>query len=399
MGKKSTEELANQMPSSSPSMNRRDFLAGAAACAAMGLSLLRAATYEPDRKAVLHLATVESQSGYVHTYALTSGDCTLLGATAVDSFAALAVHPVLPVLYVARDCRQWEDLPRGVIETYAVERNLHPLRRIAQTPMALSATGPRSLAVSSCGRHLLVSASSGGAWNAFALDRDGVLACVAIARKETGAVLHSHTVSLPTPRGLAFSPHAPVAIGTDPGSGRMTILQPSPEGIAVLARCEALHGFTHASPAWTSDGRYVIVANARDASLSIYAMKLMSGDASNATVHLPRLQLLGTTPTATPVTTLMAHPAQPAVFTSRPQGSGSRLELWKVHASDLQLASDMWVSGHVVGLAEHAGGLWAATQNRLIRIPIEDLRSPHAFEVPLPMPGAHAIVTQNLTAI
>jgi hypothetical protein len=327
----------------------------------------------------------------VHTYALTPSRCAFLGSTAVDSLAALAVHPLLPVLYIARDSGQWEGLPRGVIETYAVERNLHPLRLLAQTPMALSATSPRSLAVSSCGRHLLVSASTGGAWNAFVLDRAGVPASLAIARKETGAAPDSHTVSLPTPHGLAFSPQASFAVGVDPGTRRLTLLQPSAEELAVLDRCQTLHGLTSTSPAWTSDGRHVIVANAQSASLSIYEMKARAVDENSASLHL-----LGTTPTATPVTTLLAHPMQPSVFTSRPQGDGSRLELWKVHGSELQLASDTWVPRHVVALKEHGGALWAATQDRLIRLPMEDLRT-SPFEVPLPMQGGQAIVTQNLT--
>jgi hypothetical protein len=155
-------------------VSRRAFLAGAAACAAVGPSLLRAAVREPGRQAVLHLATREaSGKTHVHTVALTSGGCTLLGSTSVDSLAAMATHPTLPVLYVARDCRQWEGLPRGVIESYSVERGVRPLRLLARSLMALSATGPRSLAVSPCGRHLLVAASTGGAWNAFALS-DGL---------------------------------------------------------------------------------------------------------------------------------------------------------------------------------------------------------------------------------
>jgi hypothetical protein len=391
MGTKSTEVQANKNTSPSPPpISRRDFLAGAAASAVIGPTLLRAATRPPARQAVLHVA---SHNGFVHTYTLTPGGCALLGATAIDSCAALAPHPLLPVLYVARDCRQWEDLPRGVIETYAVERDMRPLRRIALTPMALSATGPRALAVSSCGRHLLVSASTGGAWNGFALDRDGVPAGVAIARKETGTMLHSLAVSLPTPHGLVFSPHAPLAIGTDPGSGRMTLLQPSSEEIALLARFESPHGLTPASPVWTSDGKYVIVPNARNVSLSIYEITLVASG-SNAGVHL-----LGTTPTDTPVTALAAHPTQSAVFTSRSQGNGSRLELWKTHASNLRLAGDTWVPGHVVTLTEHDGALWVASQHRLIRIPVGDLRSPHPYEIALPMRGVHAIATQNLTAL
>ncbi len=392
MGTKSTEMQANKNTAPSPPpVSRRDFLARAAACAVSGPTLLHAAVRPPDRQSVLHVA---SHNGLVHTYALTSGGSKFLGATVVDSCAALAPHPLLPVLYVARDCRHWENLPRGVIETYAVERDRRPLRLLARTPMALSATGPRSLAVSSCGRHLLVSSSTGGAWNAFALDHDGIPAGVAIARKETGTMLHSLTVSLPTPHGLVFSPHAPFAIGTDPGSGRMTLLQPSSEEIALLARFESPHGLAPASPVWTGDGRYVIAANARKASLSVYEITLVSSDGSGAGVYL-----LGTTPTATAVTTLAAHPTQSAVFTARPHSGGSSLELWKIHGSDLRLASGTWVPGHVVAFAVHAGCLWVASHDRLTRLPVEDLRSRHAFELTLPMRGTQAIVAQNLTAL
>jgi len=341
---------------------------------------------------VLHLATRSSQSGHVHTFALAATGCKLLGSTAIDSFAAFAPHPVLPVLYVVRDCSQWKDLPRGVIETYAVEYDPHPLRLFAQTPMALSATGPRALAVAPDGRHLLASASTGGAWNALTLNGDGMPMSVAIARKETGTLLNSHTVSLPAPHGLAFSPRGLFALGTDPGNGHLTLLQPSSEAIAALARWETPYGLAPSSPAWTIDSKYVIVATARPASLQIYETGAALEDRSTSSVRL-----LGTTSTHTPVSTLLAHPWEPAVFTSRPQGNGSRLELWKVNGSHMRLANDTWVSSHVVGLAHRDGALWIASQDGLIRIPIDDLRSPNPFHVPLPMHGAHAIVTQNIS--
>jgi hypothetical protein len=144
---------------------------------------------------------------------------------------------------------------------------------------------------------------------------------------------------------------------------------------------------------WTSDGKYVIVANAQSSLLSVYEVRAVSGDGSNASV-----QWLSTIPTATPVTTLLAHPAGPAVFTLRQQAGGSRLELWQVHGSRFQIASDTWLSGHAAALAVHAGCLWVATQDRLTRLPIGDLRSSCPFEITLPMPGAQAMVTQTLAA-
>ena len=105
-------------------LSRRAFLAGAATCAAAAPALLHSAVHTPFRQTLLHVATRVSHSGYVHTFLLASDGCTLLGSTRIDSFAAFGVHPVLPILYVARDCREWEALPRGVIETYVVARNI-----------------------------------------------------------------------------------------------------------------------------------------------------------------------------------------------------------------------------------------------------------------------------------
>jgi hypothetical protein len=329
----------------------------------------------------------------VHSFAVTFDGCKLLGSTRIDSFAAFASHPVLPLLYVARDCSEWEALPRGVIETYAVASSASPLRLLAQTPMALSATGPRSLGVSRCGRHLLVSASTGGAWNAFTLNPEGMPASVAIARKETGIRRDSHTVSLPTPHGLVFSPHGPFALGTDPGTGCMTLLQPSSETIAVLARCQTPHGLTPSSPVWTADGRYVIASNANPASLSLYKTPIVSAKGTDATFHL-----LGTTATVTPVTTLLTHPSLSAVLTFRRQGSSSRLERWSADRSQLRLVTGTSVSGDVIALEEDAGSLWAVSEDRLIRIPIKDLRDPNRFETPLPMRGARALIAQSLPA-
>jgi hypothetical protein len=197
-GTSATSKLRSGMSPSCFSLpvSRRTFLAGAAA-SVLSPRFSRAASHL-FAPAFLHLTACSSGKGDVHTYAITADHCELLGSTAIDSFAAYAAHPALPVLYVARDCSQWENLPRAVVETYAVECSTRPLRLLAQTPMALSATGPRAIAVSSCGQHLLISASTGGAWNAFALGSGGLPVSAAIARKETGALteLYFHRVVL-----------------------------------------------------------------------------------------------------------------------------------------------------------------------------------------------------------
>ena len=372
------------------SISRRVFLAEAAAAIAVGPTLLRASLRESAEPAILHVATFSSQTGHIHTFAPTSDSCRLLGSTAIDAFAALAAHPALPILYVARDCTHWNRLPRGVVETYAVRRHARPLQLLAQTPMALSATGPRSLAVSPCSRHLLVSASTGGAWNSFALDQDGLPASVAIARKEIGIAQNSPDVLLPAPYGLAFSPRVLLAAGTDPGSERLTLLQPSSEGIAVLDRCHAPSGLAATQPVWTADGRYILAAAGRDASFLLYELTGTQDAGSKAGIQLQHV-----VPTATPITALLAYPAKPAVCTSRTQGSGSVLEIWEIQGNHLQRTDSNRLPDQILALTHDGNSLWAASDDCLVQISMRDLRK-SAFEIRLPGDGVRAIVSHNL---
>ena len=371
-------------------VNRRAFLAGAAAVAISGRASSRIAYAEPNAPAFLHVAAYSVGNGHLHTYGITDDRCEFLGSTDIDSFAAYASHPTLPVLYIARDCSQWEHLPRGVIETYQVERSAHPLRLLMQTPMALSATGPRSLAVSSCGRYLLVSASTGKAWNAFVLGNDGLPASVAIARKETGAVLDSQMISPPAPHAVAFSPKGLYAVGTDTGSKHMTLLRPSPDGIAVLSRCHAPFGLAELYPAWTRDGRNLVAADAHTASLSLYAIRPRLGARDGLDIRL-----CNTVQTETPIKTLLAHGTENGVFTSRGESKGSRLEFWRIRGHQLAVEHDAWIPDNILAFARHGGSLWLVSENRLIRMRYQDLRPMSAARVARSLEGVRVIVTQS----
>jgi len=371
-------------------VSRRAFVAGAAAVAVNGQTLSRIAYSEPNAPAFLHLAGCSAGNGHVHTYAVTGDRCEFLGSTNIDSFAAYASHPTLPVLYIARDCSQWEHLPRGVIETYRVERSAHPLRLLVQTPMALSATRPRSLAVSSCGQYLLVSASTGKAWNAFVLGSDGIPASVAIARKETGPVLDSQIILSPAPHAVAFSSTGLCAVGTDPSTKRMTLLHPSPDGIAILSRCYAPFGLAELCPAWTCDGRYVVAADAHTASLSLYAIRPRLGDRDRLGIHLHN-----TAQTKTPIKALLAHATGNGVFTSRGESKGSRLEFWRIRGHQLTVERDAWVPDNILAFEHHAGSLWLVSEDRLIRMRYQDLRAMSAVRVAQSLEGVRAIVTQS----
>jgi hypothetical protein len=148
----------------------------------------------------------------------------------------------------------------------------------------------------------------------------------------------------------------------------MTLLQPSPDGIAILSRCHAPFGITELSPAWTHDGRYLLAADAHMASLSLFAIRPASGDRNGLDIHL-----LNTVHTETSIKTALAHPTEAGVFTSRRDREGSRLEFWAVRDHQLALEHDTWIPDNVLASAHHAGTLWLVSEDRLIRMRYQDL--------------------------
>jgi hypothetical protein len=179
-------------------------------------------------------------------------------------------------------------------------------------------------------------------------------------------------------------------VGTDPGSELMTLLQPSPDGIAVLSRCHLPFGVAESSPAWTYDGNNLIAADAQRASLSLYAVRPALADREGL-----KINVLSTIGTETSIKALLAHPTEAGVFTSRREREGSRLEFWRVSGDQLQLERDTWIPDNVLDLAQHAGVLWLVSEDRLIRMRYHDLRGMSAVKVAQSLRGRRAIVIQS----
>ena len=179
-------------------------------------------------------------------------------------------------------------------------------------------------------------------------------------------------------------------MGTDPGSELMTLLQPSPDGIAVLSRCHLQFGVPDSSPAWTCDGNNLVAADAQRGSLSIYAVRPALADREGLRIHV-----LSTTRTETSIRALLAHPTEAGVFTSRRESEGSMLEFWRVCGDQLQLERDTWIPDNVLALAQHAGVLWLVSEDRLIRMSYQDLRAISAVKVAQSLQGRRAILIQS----
>lgn len=130
---------------------------------------------------------------------------------------ALAVHPRMPVLYVAHATAEHGNLPRGSVSAFAFDVHAGSLSLLSHQPLALSATHPNRLTVSPDGRQLIVAASTGAAWNYFHLNSDGAIQRVPSAIKLTGAGPHALQRAA-WPHTAVFHPSAAYAYATDFGS-------------------------------------------------------------------------------------------------------------------------------------------------------------------------------------
>jgi len=216
---------------------RRAFVAAAGAA---GLSSL-ASRYAPASRAAgarLYAAASDGLgalpgSGAVHSIAVEDHRCVLLGAFACERPTAFAMHPTLPVLYVANDCATWQNRPRATVEALALAPDGTPSHSLARLPLALSALAPRSLAISADGRYLLVSAFEGGAWNSFSLDGNGIPAPNPAALKEVGSGSRLPGQSAAHPHSLVAvdSGDSSLFVGSDYGADRLSLLEAYADGV------------------------------------------------------------------------------------------------------------------------------------------------------------------------
>lgn len=369
---------------------RRSFLGSVRAgmCASLGSSLFSHAMFAPPVPAApgkthpwLYAAVRGQQSqDSIHSLVPTSKAPAHAIVTQCPGVAALAMHPYLPVLYAVSDVLPGQSLPHGHLQAFSLDEHTGRLRSMARVNLSLSATGPRSLAVSPDGASLLVAASTGGLWNAFHLDSTGMPSAVAVARKELGtrsgnpaqASAHPHSVlylSAGRHSGLPGQiSRKRIAVASDTGSGQFSILQVEQDRIAVHARYSPNAGGRPSHMALAADGEHLLVADAGTPSLALWRLQ--------SSHECAGLQRIAEQPLGTPLTALLAHPDQPVAFSVRPMGAGSHVELWRVGGRSLLQSQTLTTlpCSVATSLAYSQDALWVATAQGLLRLTLKDNR-------------------------
>lgn len=198
-------------------MNRRTFLQNAVCTPGLGAIhpfTLRAHTIQP---AFAYVAMPDA----IQAFAVKMHSWTLLQTVPSRAPSFLAIHPAREHLYVANEIDEYEGVPQGTVEAYAIDFNTGRLNFLNRRALSLSATRPSHLAVSPDGKAVAVAAGGGGVYNVISIEMNGALGKVTGIRKEVGCGSCAKYQSSAHPHSMAFHPAGRYLIATDLGCDRI----------------------------------------------------------------------------------------------------------------------------------------------------------------------------------
>jgi 6-phosphogluconolactonase len=121
------------------------------------------------------------------------------------------------------DVGEHEGLARGTIETFHIDSFSGCLTSVGKTPLSLSATGPRHMALSPDGTILAVAAYGGGVYNLLPVAKNGRLGQVCGIFKDTGYGPSTSEQASAHPHTLAFDRDEHHLLSSDFGSDRLNV--------------------------------------------------------------------------------------------------------------------------------------------------------------------------------
>jgi 6-phosphogluconolactonase (cycloisomerase 2 family) len=182
---------------------RREFVRGAAGVVALPRWL--------PQQSNPRFAYVASANNSIHAFDVRGEQWTPMQRIASEAPAAIAISA--DTLYVANDIRIYDRLPRGSVECFRIGGDGR-LTAMGRAALSLSATHPRSLAISPDGKLLAVASQEDGIYNLFVIAADGSLETPRGIFKDTGG---AH------PNALHFDLSGTRLISSDADSDRRNV--------------------------------------------------------------------------------------------------------------------------------------------------------------------------------
>jgi 6-phosphogluconolactonase len=251
------------------------------------------------------------------------------GVVASAAPSSLSLDASERFLYAVNEVDEYEGLPTGTVEAYAIDAADGSLQLVNRQKLSLSATAPRHAAVSPDGRALVVAVHGGGAYNVLPLGKDGSVGAVSGILKEIGSGPHDEQRSA-HPQMVVFD-RAGRMVTADLGSDRLSVLKLDTAQLSIAGRCAAQAGDGPRQVAIHPDGRLLFVANELDASVACYGY-----DAEEGRI----VGRLGQVATAcggnTGGVVMAADPAGEFLYTAHRRGSGG-VSMWRIARSTGEL--------------------------------------------------------------
>jgi len=161
--------------------NRRRFLSNATLAATASSRIVRALA-RPHRNQIAFVGIVvqegsgnSPEQGSIEVYRVNDGQWQFSSSIPAAAPSALAIHPVLPVLYVVHGTREHQHRPRGTVSAFRIHTAEASLTPLSHEPLSLAAIAPDRIAVAPNGAHLAVASNHASIVNLFKLSSDGAL--------------------------------------------------------------------------------------------------------------------------------------------------------------------------------------------------------------------------------
>jgi 6-phosphogluconolactonase len=135
------------------------------------------------------------------------------------------LHPSGRFLFAVNDINNYQGLPAGSVESFAIEPGSGQLMLINRQTLSLSSTFPRHCAVSPDGDHMVVAAYGGGTYNVLPIHANGALGRVSQIIKEIGRGADPVKQASAHPHSVVFHPSGRFLISTDFGSDRINVFR------------------------------------------------------------------------------------------------------------------------------------------------------------------------------
>jgi 6-phosphogluconolactonase len=198
--------------------SRREFVRGAAGMVALP-HLPHAVASAPSQQ----FAYVASGQGSLHVFRLRGEVWTRTQRVPSPAPACILLSPTQRTLYVANEVDVHEGVPRGTVEAFHIDPFDGRLALLGRTPLSLSATHPRHLALSPNGKMLAVAAYGGAIYNLFPIAEDGSLGQPSGIFKQAGCGPQAQSQASAHPHTLLFDASGHHLLSSDFGSDRLSV--------------------------------------------------------------------------------------------------------------------------------------------------------------------------------